>query len=223
VNVKKYLPFIAIIVVAVIVVGGVFIVRKINQPVVTDNSIQDDASIPVLPADQRPTVYLIPSSDGHYLSLKVMSIKVPSANSMDYELLYKANNGVAQVTEGVPGTIQLKGQTGVNRDNILLGSESSGKIRFDKGVENGTLTLRFRDGNGKLLGKVATDFHLQTGTTSLTSVDGTFKYTLSKPATGVWFVTMQPFGTPDAKSVVVFQNGWTIFASDGLAHPGTVN
>lgn len=222
-NAKKYLPFILVIVVAVVFVGGVFLIRKINQPVATDNSSQNDSAVPDLPASERPITALIPSSDGHYLSLKVKGINVPGAISMDYELLYKANNGVAVTTQGVPGTVQLNGQTNVNKDSILLGSESSGKIRFDKGVETGTLTLRFRDGSGKLLGKVMTDFHLQNGTTQLSSVDGSFKYTLNVlPDSTVWFVTMQPFGTPDSSSVVVFQNGWAVYASDGLPHAGNV-
>ncbi|CAN5307321.1 hypothetical protein BH10PAT1_BH10PAT1_4460 [soil metagenome] len=217
-NFKKYLPFIAIIVVAVILVGGVMVIRKINQPVVNDNLSQDE-NIPDLPVDQRPTAALVPTSDGYYLNLNVDGIKVPSATSMDYELTYKADNNGTPTTQGVPGTIQLNGATSETR-KLLLGSESSGKFRYDKGVENGMLTLRFRDASGKMLGKVSTDWHLQTNTLNLTSVDGSFKYTLTKAATGVWFVTMQPFGTPDTSKVVVFSNGWAIYASDGLPHTG---
>ena len=218
-SVKKYLPVIGIVVLAILFVAGVFVIRKINQPVVEDTQVED-ASIPDLPQSQWPVVALVPSSDGHYLSLKVGGIKVTNASSMDYILEYKANNGAAETNQGVPGTVQISGQTNINRDNILLGSESSGKIRFDKGVETGKLTLRFRDGSGKLLGKVVTDFHLQNNVTQLTSVDGSFKYTLTKAAPAVWFVTMKPFGTPDAKSVVTYSNGYTIYASDGLAHMG---
>ena len=140
---------------------------------------------------------------------------------MDYEVLYKANNGTAVTTQGVPGTIPLNGATSETR-KLLLGSESNGKFRYDQGVETGTLTLRFRDGTGKLLGKVTTDFHLQTATAVLSSVDGSFKYTLTKIPTGVYFVTMQPFGTPDTSKVIIFQNNWTIYASDGLPHAGNV-
>jgi len=218
---KKYLLIIGIVVIALIFVGIVFVIKQINQPV-ANNSQPIDQSVPDLPQNERPVTELIPSSDGHYLSLKVNVINVPGVSTMDYELLYKANNGVAVTTEGVPGTIQLNGQTNISRDNILLGSESSGKVRYDKGVENGTLTLRFRDVNGKLLGKVATDWHLQSGTTTLTSVDGTFKYNLASLADGVWFITMQSFGTPN-QNVVVFSKGWAIFASDGLSHSGQVS
>ncbi len=210
---KKYLPFIIVGVVAVLAIGGVLILHKVNLPVATDNTQQEGAAVPDLPQDQRPTVALIPSTDGHTLMLRILNIKVPSAISMDYELTWTANNTGTASTQGTSGTIQLNGQMTIERSNLLLGSESSGKKRYDKGVENGKLTLRFRDSNGKLLGKVSSDWHLQTETTTLTSVDGSFKYTLPKPATGIWFITIMPFGTPDPASVVTFSSGWAIYAS----------
>lgn len=208
---------IVIVLVAILFVAGVFIIKRNNAG--TTNDQEETQNVPDLPADQRPIAMLIPKSDGHWLTLKVEGIKVPSAASMDYELLYKANNGQAITTQGVPGTIQLNSQTSISRD-LLLGSESSGKFRYDQGVENGTLTIRFRDGSGKLLGKVMTDWHLQTGTTALSSVDGKFKYTLDKAATGVWFVTMQSFGNAVGANVVTYSNGFAIFSSDGLTHSG---
>jgi hypothetical protein len=220
-NTKKYLPFIIVIIVAILLVAGIFVVKKINQPAVDDTQ-QQDAAVPDLPEDQRPIAALVPKSDGHYLTLKVDGIKVPNANSMDYELLYKANNGTTMTTQGVPGTIALAGQTSITRD-LLLGSESSGKFRYDKDVETGTLALRFRDSNGKLLGKVMTDWHLQNETMNLSSVDGSFKYILTKSAPGVFFVTMQSFGTPNSKNVVTYSKSYAIYASDGLPHDGKVN
>lgn len=214
---KKLLPVIVIILI-IAVVGGIFLAKKINQPA-TDNTTEEEA-VPDLPQSEWPIVYLIPSSDGHTLTLKVNDIKVPDAKTMDYEILYKANNGEGQITQGVPGTIKLNGQTTIERSDILLGSESSGKRRYDKGVENGQLTLRFRNSSGKLLGKVASDWHLQTGTANLSSVDGSFKYTLTSTPTGVWFITIKPFGTPKTSDVVVYKDGWTIFASDGKPHAG---
>jgi hypothetical protein len=216
-NSKKYLPFIVVIVLAVVVVGGIFIAKSRN---LASNNTDDMQNVPDLPADQRPTLGLVPTDDGHYLNLFVDNIKVPGAESMDYELLWKATNesGV-QTTQGTSSTVQLKGQTSYT-DKLLLGSESSGKFRYDKDVSQGTLTLRFRNSTGKLLGKVATDFHLQTDTTSLASVDGSFKYNLDKSATGVWFVTMQSFGQPKPDNLVIFSNGWAIYSSDGKPHSG---
>lgn len=152
---KKYLPFI-VLGVGVLVVAGVFlfVVNKTKAP--TDNIAQEDQSVSEIPQDQKPSAALVPSQDGHWLKMKVESIKVKGATSMDYELLYKVGDGR---TQGVPGTIQLNGQTSIER-NLLLGSESSGKFRYDDGVKSGSFTLRFRDTNGKLLGKLSTDWTL---------------------------------------------------------------
>lgn len=217
---KKYLPFFLVIALAIVFVGGVFVIRNRNASTLeTEEELQN---IPDLPENQRPIVALVPTSDGHYLGLKIEDIKVPNAGTMDYELFYKATNAGNQTTQGTSGTVKLGGMTSYNKD-LLLGSESSGKFRYDQGVENGTVTLRFRNSSGKLLGKVASDWHLQTNTTTLTSTDNSFKYTLSSMAKGVWFITMKSFGKPNSTSVVTYSNGWAIFASDGKPHAGSVN
>lgn len=214
---KKYLPLFLIVLVGVFFVTGVFVLKNRNSGAPeTEEEVQN---VPDLPEDQKPILGLVPTSDGHYLGLKIEDIKVKDATSMDYELFYKANNGGNITTQGTSGTIKLSGMTSFNKD-LLLGSESSGKFRYDKGVENGTVTLRFRNSSGKLLGKVSSDWHLQTDTLALSSTDGSFKYTLSSSAKGVWFVTMMSFRKPNSTSVVVFSNGWAIYASDGAAHAG---
>ena len=180
--------------------------------------------IPELPQSQWPVVTLtpvadakIPNSLGHLLDLKVQKINVPGAATMDYLLVYNTSDGGQQ---GVPGTIQL---TGADIDkNLLLGSESSGKFRFDAGVNQGSITITFRGSGGKSMGKLQSSFHLQTGEIGLTSVDGKFTYNLDKLAKGVFFVTMPTFVQPDASMYVVWQNGYGVFASDGLPHSGSV-
>jgi hypothetical protein len=216
---KKFLPLI-LLVVGIIVVVVVFIVVKNSKNGQTADD--QDAAVPEISVEQRPIVMLIPTnnptvpgSDGHWLNFKVQKINVTGAASMDYELIYTTGTGVQQ---GVPGTVKL---TGGDVDRmLLLGSESSGKFRYDTGVEQGTMTIRFRNEKGKLIGKLSTVFHLQSGVTELTSADGVFKYTLDKVAKGVFFVTMQTFKDPDASMVVVSSNGYSVFASDGKPHTG---
>ncbi len=218
---KKYLPF--IIGGAVLIIGLiVFVLIKSSAgstPVATQ-----DAAVPDLPQSEWPMVALIPTnnpavpnSDGHWLDFKVQKINVPGAASMDYELIYSTGSGGQQ---GVPGTVKLDG-TDVDRP-LLLGSESSGKFRYDVGVEQGTMTIRFRDAKGKLIGKLSTTFHLQSNTVDISSADNNLKYTLTKLAKNVFFVTMQTFKDPDPSMVVFTQNGYSIFASDGKPHVGKV-
>jgi hypothetical protein len=219
--VKKFLPLILIGSGIIILLLAVFFVAK-GMKSKTSPSTETETKVSVLPESEWPVVTLAPTnnpqvkgSDGHWLNFKVQKIDVPGATSMDYLLVYSTSDGGQQ---GVPGTVKLTG-TEIER-KLLLGSESSGKFKYDAGVEEGTMTITFRDAKGKSIGKLSTDFHLQSGTTSLSSVDGKFTYTLDKTATGVFFVTMPTFLQPEASEYVVWQNGYGVFASDGKAHAG---
>ncbi len=220
---KKYLPLIVIGGGVLVILLAVFVVMRSLKSTAPISGNQAEV-IPELTESQWPVISLtpvadpkIPNSLGHLLNLKVQKIKVPQAASMDYLLVYNTSDGGQQ---GVPGTIKL---TGADIDkNLLLGSESSGKFRFDAGVNQGTITITFREGSGKSLGKLSAAFHLQTNETPLTSVDGKFTYTLDKPAKGVYFVTMPTFVQPDVSMTVVWQNGYGVFASDSLPHSGKV-
>lgn len=217
---KKFLPLI-LIVVGVLIIGGViFAVTRGSKNQSSSN--QAEENIPELPQSEWPVVTLTPTSSdrapnslGHFLDFKVQKINVTGASSMDYLLVYSTSDGGQQ---GVPGSVKLTG--GDIERSLLLGSESSGKFRYDAGVETGTMTITFRDAKGKSLGKLSTAFHLQSDVTDLTSVDGKFTYTLDKAAKNVFFVTMQTFVQPDASMYVVWQNGYGVFASDGEPHAG---
>ena len=220
---KKHLPLILIGLGLVVLLIIVYAVAKGMNGTGSTPSEQQ-AVVSVLPESEWPLMTLTPTSNpqvngsnGHWLDFKVQKINVPGASSMDYLLVYNTSDGGQQ---GVPGTVKL---TGADIDRpLLLGSESSGKFRYDAGVEQGTMTITFRDAKGKSIGKLSSDFHLQSGTLALTSIDGNFTYTLDKAAKGVFFVTMKTFLQPGASTYVVWQNGYGVFASDGKAHAGKV-
>jgi hypothetical protein len=196
---KKYLPFI-VLALGIVLFVGVFV--KMRSGGSTQASPEPEEIVAEIPLENRPLTSLTPKPDGHWLSLKIESLNVENAVMLDYELIYKTKQGN---TQGVPGNLTFaKGDT-VERE-LLLGSESSGKFRYDEGVEEGTLTLRFRNSAGKLVGKLSTDFHLQTNTSELSSIDGSFKKTLPKLVKGVYFVVMQTFAGGEE---------YKIFASDG--------
>jgi len=210
---KKYLPII-IFVVGVVFVIGIFLLIKGKK---TAQVVPEEEVIPEIAFEKRPVVSLTPSKDGHWLKLSISKIVIP-ATSLDYELLYKLPDGR---TQGVPGTVTLGGKDQLDRD-LLLGSESSGKFRYDEGVETGPLTIRFRDDKGKLLGKLSTDFHLQTATTDITTVDGKFKFTLEKKPKEGFFVTMETFGVPNIVSKTVSSGPYGLFTSLTDVFSGTV-
>jgi hypothetical protein len=220
---RKNLPLILIGFGVVVVLLAVFVVVRSLRKSTASTLPEPEEVVLELPQDQWPALTLtpvtdpaIPNSLGHLLNLKVQKLKVEGAATMDYLLVYSTSNGGQQ---GVPGTVQLTGSS-VDK-NLLLGSESSGKYRFDAGVDQGTITLTFRNGAGKSLGKAESAFHLQSETTTLNSIDGKFTYTLDKPAKGVWFVTMPTLVEPEASSnTVIWKDGYGVFSSDGKPHTG---
>lgn len=214
---KKYLPiiFLALGVVVVVIVFFVLRGRGGKEAVERDET----ALIEVAPED-RPIVSLAPTTDGHYLNLRVGEINIPGAETMEYELLYDVPGGV---TQGVPGMIDVKGLSSFEAE-LLLGSESSGKFRYDEGVEEGTMTIRFRNRDGKLLIKFISDFHLQTQTQELSSLDGSFTFTRSlKNINNEYSVVMETVGFPGNFSKSISSGPYGIFSSSLQEEPGKVN
>lgn len=160
---KKYLPLILLGVGLVVLVGAFIFIKKSKTPEV----VEEEEIVKEIPVGERPMVSLVPSGDGHYLKLTISQINVQGASSMDYELLYNLPDGR---TQGVPGTIKLDGKDIVK--DLLLGSESNKKFRYDEGVEGGSVTLRFRNSKGKLIGKLSTEFKMTS------SKKGVFEVTL---------------------------------------------
>lgn len=210
---KRYLPFI-LLGVGLIVLIVVFVVVKKNK----NASPQEKEDITItLSLNERPIASLTPSADGHWLKL-VVSKLLSSAVSMDYELLYQLPDGR---TQGVPGTIKLTGQDKIERD-LLMGSESSGKFRYDEGVKEGTLTLRFRNANGKLITKLSTKFALLSKTKELKSVDEKLSYMLPSVNSKDFFVVMETFGVSNETPAEVVSGPFGIFTSSKQAVSGTV-
>lgn len=205
---RKFLPliFLGVGVIILIIVFVSIKNKKSNLPVEDNNTLVEVAFV------DRPFAVLTPTSDGRYINLKITKITLPKAVSLDYELLYVLPDGR---TQGVPGTVDLKGETTFER-KLLLGSESNGKFRYDEGVKDGSLTVRLRDSKGKLLAKFSTKWHLQSGELELTSIDQNFTYKLDKKPKGIYFITMETFGLIDSSITSVDSGPYGIFSSSDL-------
>jgi len=184
-KVKKFLPLILLGVGLLILVLVFVLIKNKKTAVVVD----DNVPLAEVAFADRPVAMLTPTEDGHYINLKIDKITLPKAVSLDYELLYGLPDGR---TQGVPGTVDLEGKTSFER-KLLLGSESNGKFRYDEGVVDGSLTVRLRNSNGKLLAKFSTKWHLQSIDTELTSIDENFTYVLPSEAS-VTEVSAGPYG-----------------------------
>jgi len=208
---KKYLPIMLFVLGLVVMLLAIYFLRGRNDLV----GVEGD-NAPELPFEKRPFVSLIPSEDGHWLTLKID--KLVNAVSMDYELIYVLPDGRNQ---GPSGTIKLENQDTIER-KLLIGSESSGNYYYDEGVEKGTLALRFRDKKEKLLAKLSTEFHLQKETAELTSMDGEFKYAFDSKPEGGYYLTMQTFGLTDIPDMNIKSGPYAVFSSVIGEKPGKV-
>src|SRR3972149_5866047 len=212
---KKYLPLILLGIGILVIVGAFLFVR--GRKVGESEEPEEEIALLDVALNERPIVSLTPSEDGHYLYLNIDKITIDAA-SLDYELLYKTEDGVLQ---GVPGTVDVKAKDNFEAD-ILLGSESSGKFRYDEGVEEGTISLKFRNSQGKLLAKFESEFHMQTSTDLLTSIDKVFNYELEKESEE-FFVAMSTVGYPGESPSDVETGPYGIFSSSPQKVSGTVD
>jgi hypothetical protein len=191
---KKYLPFILLGVGLLVVIGAFVLVKSKKTAAPTDTDTE--SALLDVPLGKRPVVALTPDAEGHYLKLHIEKIQIEGAKTLDYELVYQVPEHPSQ---GVPGSIDVSDKTSFDAD-LLLGSESSGKFRYDEEVESGTITLRFRNEAGKLLTKFSTDFHMQKDPETITSQDGKLSIKLDKAQKG-FFITMPSIGVPKELSL----------------------
>lgn len=128
-----------------------------------------------LPFDaEGPYALLFPRRDGNALVLNLK--RTSSYDGISYELAYTSNpdetivagtkisdDGEGRVTgsidRGVMGTIDTKEKKGEYEQEILFGTCSKNVCKYDKGVENGTLTLKIQ--KGSKIYRMVTQWHLQ--------------------------------------------------------------
>ncbi len=156
-----------------------------------------------LPFDaEGPYALLFPRRDGNAVILNLK--RTASYDSITYELAYtslpeevaiegskikgtpkplsgdgegEGSGGV--IDRGVQGTIDTKDKKGEYEQEILFGTCSKNVCKYDKGVENGTLTLHIKKGNRAY--RMSTQWHLQKpdiALGNLTSGDGHLAYKL---------------------------------------------
>lgn len=216
---KRWLVIFIIVLVGLLTAGGAFwLLRGDSKSEDTEGEkpVKEEI-IKELPIEERPFVSLTPRADGHEFHLAVSNIP-RVADSLEYELVYKVASGV---TQGVPGTVKLSGKTSIERD-LLLGTCSSGKCRYDEGVEKGTFTVRLRDEDGKLITKLETEFHLQQDGRSLTSGDGKFSISSTRLGKSTFYLTMNTFGLPGKAPGKVVSGPYGAFTKGVSKVSGTI-
>ncbi|MCS7092356.1 MAG: hypothetical protein NZM26_03330 [Patescibacteria group bacterium] len=204
---KKRLPFV-LLGLGILVFVGTFIFTKVN--VIKDVNLINDGKVAEIPLEKRPVVSLIPIKEGRFLKLRIEKMDL-RATTLDYELLYDVPGGV---TQGVPGSVNIKGLSSFETE-ILLGSESSGKFRYDEGVEQGTITVRFRDDKGKLMAKFTSDFRMQSNVDLISSIDDNFIIKFDKPVKDT-VVVMHTIGSKSKLPPEILHGPYGVFSENSL-------
>ncbi|MEA3355363.1 MAG: hypothetical protein U9Q63_02690, partial [Patescibacteria group bacterium] len=150
-NLKIFIPIIAIIA----IIGGIFFFKNKTKKTKTPEQIETRKieQINKLALKDRPFVTLIPRSDGKEVTLGVD--KVFNATNAEYELEYQTDT----LIQGVFGNLEFTDKNMPLSKDLLFGSCSKGKCRYDEGVIGGSLTMRFKGGDESYTLK--SDFNLQ--------------------------------------------------------------
>ncbi|KKS64692.1 hypothetical protein A3A14_04470 [Candidatus Daviesbacteria bacterium RIFCSPLOWO2_01_FULL_43_38] len=160
--------------VILLLAGGFFAYQKF----VVQGASQQVAEEVDLPFDaEGPYALLLPRRDGNALVLRIK--RTASYDNISYELAYTSEG----IDRGVMGTIKTDDRKGEYEQEILFGTCSKNVCKYDKDVENGTLTLHIRKGN--LAYRMVTQWHLQKPDVALgvlASGDGHLTYKLSSSA-----------------------------------------
>lgn len=198
--------------------GGAFFFFKSSTKTPISKVQEEEEVVKELPLEQKPYVSLTPRTDGHELHLLVS--KIPSGTTaVEYDLFYTNADGINQ---GATGSGKTNGGTTLERD-VLLGSCSSGKCKYDEGVEKGTFTLKLRDSNGKLTAKMQTEFHLQKNGGKLTSADGKFTLTSSNLSKTGYYLVMNTIGIPQNSPGNIASGPYGVFTKASIKVSGTVS
>ena len=201
---KKNLT-VALIIIAIllIAIGAILMMRGRKTTETSNNNQQNQQTTVETPLKERPFVSLTPRADGKEFTLDITRIK--NTQTIEYEMVYDSQG----LSRGVIGSVDLKGEDKVQR-KLLLGSCSKNVCKYDEGVEQGTLTLRFRGSDGTR--KFTSDFHLQQGGKELTSIDGNFKLS-NKFSASTFYLTMSTIGLPEKVEGKIVGGPYGIFTA----------
>lgn len=186
---KKTVILIGILI--LLLIGGYFAFQKFSS-----QNVDPLEEVDLTFDAEGPFAILSPRRDGNALILNIK--RTSSYDSISYDLAYSSTPEEIKVTgskisddgegegaggsidRGVSGTIDAQDKKGEYEQEILFGTCSKNVCKYDKGVENGTLTLHIKKGNKAY--KMNTQWHLQkpdVALGNLTSGDGHLIYEVS--------------------------------------------
>lgn len=189
---NKFLSILVVVLLGLLLTGGgLFAWKNFSKPPESgkeDEEKTEKETVKELTLEERPFTTLTPGPSCEYTLALDQIQKDPE--KIEYEIVYKDEKGV---TQGATGTLKPEGKSNISK-KVLFGSESSGHRKCDKGTEEGTITLRYRNSSGKLLTKLDTEFTIKEGGKTI-SLGDNLKATLEKNSTSK-LLAMSTFGLP---------------------------
>ncbi len=199
----KKVAIILVLVLAVITLG-VFGFKKITgRPAAVP---AEPTPIPEPPIEEsigkRPFVSLLPTSDGHWVTMEVKNLPKGTAG-LEYDLIYLAEVEGIKIERGVTtggNPIELDGASEYSK-KMLFGSASCTtgvcKYKYDENVTEGTLALKVI---GQETVKYETAYRLQGGaeakTEGFSTGDGKFRLTATSLPAKTLYLTTSTIGVP---------------------------
>lgn len=128
----------------VIFIGGFLVVKSLTVSKPENMEILPTPTV-VLPTVSESVKVELTAKDGNKaVTLKVAGIP-QDVDSVEYELTYTTAAGLPR---GVLGKITTDGKSEIVRDDIVLGTCSSGKCVYDTGVTSVELSLKLNSSTG---------------------------------------------------------------------------
>jgi hypothetical protein len=141
-------------VVAVLLLGGYFAYNQFTASQQAQGPVED---IEMRFEAEGPFALLVPRRDGNAMILNLT--RVAGYDGFSYQLAYTDEEGISRGVGDLDTWVNLEKGKGEYQQEILFGTCSRNVCKYDKGVENGTLTLRLKKGNKAY--KFNTLWHLQ--------------------------------------------------------------
>lgn len=122
----------------IVLFAAIFILGKTNKPKKNQEILPSPTQVlPTITDDIK--VDLTATNNNRTIVLKISGLP-KTLLSVEYELTYLTGE---RLPRGVLGKITTNGEDSVVRDDIVLGTCSSGKCVYDTGVESIDLSLKF--------------------------------------------------------------------------------
>lgn len=146
-----------------ILVGGYLGYQKLIVVPYTQGPVED---IDLAFDPEGSYALLVPRRDGKAMILSLTRIK--SYDAFAYQLAYTDTQGISRGVGDLDTWVSFDKNKGFYTQEILFGTCSKNICKYDKGVENGTLTLRLKKGNKAY--RFNTLWHLQKPQLSLGAI-----------------------------------------------------